>query len=234
MKMAKASEEEMERSIVLSGMLLDVDGGDFPRGINGERDENDPDYFDVDDPEHLRAFHDRIMGTMAGIHRVTWGFHTLMHNDIVDPDLDVLELHPRIVAALATVEEKKPVPEDQRSIAEQLAATPGRIEYCSALTDLPVELWQVGDIVSRDGNDEQEIVSFNDARDLIEVKCIKEPPVYEGGTEPWCRLGDLENNLTRRYSFVRPGKRDAPWEPIGPEKEEEARRIELALGLRTE
>lgn len=72
--------------------------------------------------------------------------------------------------------------------------------------DLPESCWQVGDIVSRDGNDEQEILSFNESRDLIEVKCIKEPPIYEGSDEPWCRLGDVEHNLTRRYSFVRPGK----------------------------
>lgn len=227
MKMAKASEEEMERSIVLSGMLLDVDGGDFPRGINGERDENDPDYFDVDDPEHLRAFHDRVMGTMAGIHRVTWGFHTLMHNDIVDPDLDHLELHPRIVAALATAEEAKPQPQDQRSGAEKLADDLADVEYRSIKASHP-NLWQVGDIISRDGSDEQEILYINEARDLVEVKCIKAPD------EPWCCLGEIETNLHARYSFVRSGNLDATWIPIDSEKEKEARSIELDLGLRTE
>ena len=71
---------------------------------------------------------------------------------------------------------------------------------------LPEDLWQVGDVVSRDGNDEHEILAFNECRDLIDVRCIKEPPIYEGSDEPWTRLGETESNLTRRYSFVRTGK----------------------------
>jgi ParB-like chromosome segregation protein Spo0J len=88
------------------------------------------------------------------------------------------------------------------------------------------DFWQIGDIVSRDGSDEQEILHINETRDLIEVKCVKVP------SAPWCCLGEIEINLTSRYSYVRPGKRDAPWEPIDPEKEKEARRIEVDLGLR--
>ena len=72
---------------------------------------------------------------------------------------------------------------------------------------LPEHLWKVGDIVTRDGNDEHEIISLNDPRDLITVRCIKEPPIYEGSDEPWTRLGDEEDNLTRRYNFVRGGAR---------------------------
>ncbi len=102
MKMAKASEEEMERSITLSNILMDVDDGQYPRCVDGQFNEDDPDYFDPDDRDHLRAFYDRMMAVHAGIHRVTWGFHTLMHNDIIDPDKSHLDLHPRLLKALET------------------------------------------------------------------------------------------------------------------------------------
>lgn len=260
MKMAKASEKDMEAAAVIMGILTDLDSGYFPRlpDPDAEPDENEPTFFDEDDEEHLRILHDRLKAALdlapGCLGRVIGGFHTLMHNDIVDPDEDCLALHPRIVAALATAEEakpvpeeqnslrdainkihelcvmqhsvvlrkiheicdkalepyteeKKPVPEDQRSGAEKLADDLAGVEYQSAQTDLPSELWQVGDIVSRDGNDEQEILDFAGERDFISVKCVKEPPVSEGLSEPWCRLGDLETNLTRRYSFVRPGLR---------------------------
>lgn len=71
---------------------------------------------------------------------------------------------------------------------------------------VPEELWKAGDIVTRDGNDEHEILEINEPRDLISVVCVKEPPIYEGSDEPWTKLGETEDNLTRRYDFVRPGK----------------------------
>ncbi len=65
--------------------------------------------------------------------------------------------------------------------------------------------WEVGDIVTRDGSDEQEILELfgGDPPDTLTVRCVKEPPPGEGATEPWCRLGDEETNLVRRYHFVR-------------------------------
>ena len=41
--------------------------------------------------------------------------------------------------------------------------------------------------------------------DLIDLECTKEPLPYSEGEEPWTRIGEREGNLTRRYSFVRPG-----------------------------
>lgn len=63
--------------------------------------------------------------------------------------------------------------------------------------------FQVGDIVTRDGTDRQKVIAVDG--DLIEVKCVKEPLgwLQEDGTRdpPWCRVGDRERNLTRRYSY---------------------------------
>ena len=121
MKMAKASEKDMEAALVIMGILTDLDSGYFPRlpDPDAEPDENEPNFFDEDDPEHLRILHDRLNAALdrapGCLGRVIGGFHTLMHNDIVDPDLDHLELHARIVAALAAAEEAKPVPEPMTS-----------------------------------------------------------------------------------------------------------------------
>lgn len=60
-------------------------------------------------------------------------------------------------------------------------------------------LWRVGDIVTRDGTDEHEIVGINESRDLLDLVCIKEP------ADKWIAVGERDSNLTRRYSFVRPG-----------------------------
>lgn len=99
MKMAKATEEDMKAALLLLGILEDVDAGKFPRRtkLHGF---TDPDDFNEEDPDHLRAFHDRVMTCVkmrpSGISRVIWGFQTILDNNILDPDKDVLELHPRL------------------------------------------------------------------------------------------------------------------------------------------
>lgn len=60
----------------------------------------------------------------------------------------------------------------------------------------------VGDIVTRDGTDEQEVIDVNWAGDLIDVRCIKAPAAWEDGVT-WCKVGDVESNLARRYELVR-------------------------------
>jgi len=65
--------------------------------------------------------------------------------------------------------------------------------------------FKVGDIVSRDGTDLQRILEINDAGDLMHVECIREPLGWlkDDGSrdEPWCRLGETEWNLPRRYHY---------------------------------
>lgn len=66
-------------------------------------------------------------------------------------------------------------------------------------------VFQVGDVVTRDGTDRHKVLEINDAGDLMHVECIKEPLGYrnEDGTRdaPWCKLGETEWNLPRRYSY---------------------------------
>ena len=103
MQMAKADEKDMEAMADIAAILNNVDRGSFPPGDGGEFRDDDPDDFDEEDPDHLKVFYDRIMGIIGrhpgAVNRVVLGFHTVMSNGVVDPDLDYLSLHPEIIRA---------------------------------------------------------------------------------------------------------------------------------------
>lgn len=103
MKMAKPSERDIDAAGDLMALLDQIDRGDYP----GDQ-EDAPDYFDVDDREHLRAFYDAVMATLEKAPgypcRVIGGMcYVIMYdkNEIIDPASDVIELHPKLVSALA-------------------------------------------------------------------------------------------------------------------------------------
>ena len=105
MKMAKASEKDKDAAGDLMALLGAIDRGHYPfEVLDGE---DTPDFFDEDDREHLRAFYDAVMETMNRAPgwpgRVIGGMCYVIlfdKNEIVDPDLDHIELHPRLVRAL--------------------------------------------------------------------------------------------------------------------------------------
>ena len=110
MVMAKASEQDLQAALDLAGVLEDIDKGFFPRNPADKDadDSGEPQFFDEDDPKHLRVLFDRIKYCLdaapGGIFRVTFGMATVLdpRNEIVDPNADHLEVHPRIKAALAS------------------------------------------------------------------------------------------------------------------------------------
>ncbi|MBX3488908.1 hypothetical protein [Parvibaculum sp.] len=66
------------------------------------------------------------------------------------------------------------------------------------------ELIDVGDIVTRDGTDEHRVIWMQvppgmpiEHCDFFEVVCIKAPATA------WCKVGEKEKNMLRRYSLVR-------------------------------
>lgn len=109
MKMAKATEKDMDTVGNLTGILEDISKGYYPRKSDGCCDEDDgPTLFDPDSRDHLRQLYDRVKECLdaspGGLARVVGGFHTLMHNNVVDPDKDYLDFHPRLTASLADVD----------------------------------------------------------------------------------------------------------------------------------
>lgn len=67
---------------------------------------------------------------------------------------------------------------------------------------LPAHWFVVGDIVTRDGTDRQEVIETNQdddwryAPDAFTVRCTRAP------ADGWCDVGEEEFNLTSRYSLV--------------------------------
>lgn len=106
MKMAKASEADLDMAMELCGAIDSLTGHwpTLPRGLCSD-DENEPaDTFDCDDDRqcgtvlrHLLAIAER-----ASLMRVVWGCVVMLdpRNKMVDPDADTIERHPEVVAAL--------------------------------------------------------------------------------------------------------------------------------------
>lgn len=107
MKMAKASERDIDAAGNAMSVLNDISSGYYPAR---EGDEDAPTFFDPDDDAHLRRFYDLIKATLDQAPgwqgRVIGGMcYVILYdkNQIVDPDADTLALHPRF----ATVAEQR-------------------------------------------------------------------------------------------------------------------------------
>lgn len=103
MKMAKASERDIDAAGAAMSVLNDISSGYYP----ARDEEGDPPlFFDEDDPAHLRLFYDLMKKSLDDAPgwpgRVIGGMCFVIlydANRIVDPDADTLELHPRFKEA---------------------------------------------------------------------------------------------------------------------------------------
>lgn len=102
MKMAKASQMDLDTALKLLSILDAVDNGYVPTDGDGD---DELEHFDRSNVAHLQAFYDQVQALLgrgtSGLSRVIWGFATILHNNVIDPDADTLEFHPRIRKALA-------------------------------------------------------------------------------------------------------------------------------------
>jgi hypothetical protein len=99
MKMAKASEKDIDAAGDAMSVLNDISSGYYPRR---DGDDCEDFHFDPDEPAHLRKFFSLMADTLHKAPgwpgRVIGGMCYVIlfdKNKIVDPDADVLELHPR-------------------------------------------------------------------------------------------------------------------------------------------
>ena len=108
MKMAKATQTDIDAAGDAMSVLNDISSGYYP----ARNDEEDaPTFFDPDEFDHLRKFYDLMMATLEKSHgwpgRVIGGMCFVIlydENQIVDPDADTLEHHPRAAACIAACE----------------------------------------------------------------------------------------------------------------------------------
>jgi hypothetical protein len=99
MKMSKATEKDIDAAGDAMSVMNDISSGYYPAR---EGDECRDTFFDPDEFDHLRKFYDLMNATLnksAGWpSRVIGGMcYVILYdkNEIVDPDVDTLEIHPR-------------------------------------------------------------------------------------------------------------------------------------------
>jgi hypothetical protein len=101
MKMAKATERDIDAAGKAMGVLQTISSGYYP----GTEDDA-PLHFDPEDPAHLSLFYRLMVETLDASPgwpgRVIGGMcYVILYeaNQIIDPDAGTLELHPRFAAA---------------------------------------------------------------------------------------------------------------------------------------
>lgn len=98
MKMARASERDIQAALDVSNILDGLDRGYMP----SETEEPEPFY--PDDREQCQRALDALLraAQTGGVFRVIFGMAVVLdpRNELLDPDADTLELHPKLRAAL--------------------------------------------------------------------------------------------------------------------------------------
>ena len=102
MKMAKASERDIDAAGNAMSVMNDISSGYYPAR---EGDEDAPTFFDPDDEAHLRRFYDLMKATLdrspGWPGRVIGGMcYVILYseNQVIDQNADTLEIHPRFAA----------------------------------------------------------------------------------------------------------------------------------------
>ena len=99
MKMAKASEADLEMAMELSQFVEELVDGYVPKQATDEDDTDDTEWLDFDDREQLERVIKALtkIAKKGSIFRVTFGMAVVCdpRNELLDPDSDVLELHPK-------------------------------------------------------------------------------------------------------------------------------------------
>lgn len=109
-KMARASERDMDCAIKLASAIDELDRGHMP---------DDPERSDLDQYEGFDRHESRDcvsalnrlldIASQGSISRVVWGLCVLLNpkNKVVDPECDHIDLHPRIKKALELLDAKE-------------------------------------------------------------------------------------------------------------------------------
>ena len=103
MKMAKASEADLDMAMELSSALDDLTRHWRPTGPEKAQNSDDSEDFDIDDREQCQRVLNYLLDVAgrASISRVVFGLKVLLdpRNKCVDPDADTIEHHPDVLEA---------------------------------------------------------------------------------------------------------------------------------------
>ncbi len=107
MKMARASQADMDAALEVTRLLGDLESRYMP-----DPNPDDPgeatEWFDRDDAEQCKRAMQMLLdaASKGSLFRVTFGMLVVLdpRNELLDPDADTLEKHPKTLAALAAAE----------------------------------------------------------------------------------------------------------------------------------
>lgn len=96
MKMAKASQNDLDLAIKITSALEAIERGLMPNAIC--EDDEDAEWFDIDDHRDCKRVLEHLLdeSEKGSLARVTWGMFILLdpENKLLDPNVDHLALHP--------------------------------------------------------------------------------------------------------------------------------------------
>ena len=132
MKMAKAYDKDIEAAGDAMSVLQDISSGYYPKR---DGDECDDLRFDPENPAHLRKFYDLMSATLDASPgwpgRIIGGMcYVILYpaNEILNPDADTLELHPKWVESNPVAPEP---PANPPTTASTPAAAAGTAPGCT-------------------------------------------------------------------------------------------------------
>ncbi len=107
---AKASREDIAGGFDLAAILDAIDKGYYPSYFATPEDRDAaeeagiPTFFDADNFDHLKHLHTLLTDLLErrrgfSLWRLAMGMDTILRNDILDPDVDHLAIHPKFEAA---------------------------------------------------------------------------------------------------------------------------------------
>jgi hypothetical protein len=107
MKMARASEADIEASLKVCRILDELD----KRYMPSEDDSEEIEFFDRDDAEQCQKVVSMLLDATryTSLFRVVFGMAVVLdpQNELLDPDADTIEKHPKIIAALEAYDTAK-------------------------------------------------------------------------------------------------------------------------------
>jgi len=100
MKMAKATEADLEMANDLSRIIENIEAGHCPTQAMKDPESEDIEWLHSDDSNQMQRLINAIRETSrrGSIFRVTFGMSVVCDpvNELLDPDSDVLEIHPKL------------------------------------------------------------------------------------------------------------------------------------------
>jgi hypothetical protein len=106
MKMARASEADIDAALKVSRILEDLDRRYMP----SDDDSEELEFFDRDAADQCQKIVGMLLDATrrTSLFRVVFGMAVVLdpRNELLDPDADTIEMHPKIVKALEAAKEK--------------------------------------------------------------------------------------------------------------------------------